>query len=331
EGSMRTYDTSRSSARTRMPTPLPREQGNDVLADVLRGLAKPRKTLPTALLYDARGSELFEQICELPEYYPTRTELAIMRAHVGEIAEAIGSDATLFEYGSGSSVKTRLLLAALHEPRAYLPVDISREHLLATAEQLRAEFPALHVEPICADFTRPLELPTTLGRGRRVGYFPGSTIGNFEAPAAIELLRQLARLAGREGRVLVGADLRKPASVLEPAYDDAAGVTAEFNLNLLVRINRELRGDFDPSRFEHRAYWDDEHGRIVMTLVSTCAQVVTVAGRSFAFAEGEAVRTEYSHKYTLESFAELAQRAGLRVERVWTDPQQWFSVQLLRR
>jgi dimethylhistidine N-methyltransferase len=328
---MRTYDTSRSSARKRRPTPLPREQGNDALADVLRGLAKPKKTLPTELLYDARGSELFEQICELPEYYPTRTELAIMRAHVDEIAEAIGPEATLFEYGSGSSVKTRLLLAALHEPRAYLPVDISREHLLATAAQLREEFPALRVEPICADFTRPLELPTTLGPGRRVGYFPGSTIGNFEVPAAIELLRQLARLAGRDGRVLVGADLRKPASVLEPAYDDAAGVTAEFNLNLLARINRELRGDFDLSRFEHRAYWDDEHGRIVMTLVSTCAQVVTVAGHSFAFAEGEAIRTEYSHKYTLDGFAELAQRAGLRVERVWTDPQQWFSVQLLRR
>lgn len=328
---MTTYDTSRSSARKRRPTPLPREQGNDALADVLRGLAKPKKTLPTALLYDARGSQLFEQICELPEYYPTRTELAIMRAHIDEIAEAIGPGATLFEYGSGSSVKTRLLLAALHEPRAYLPVDISREHLLATAEQLRAEFPKLRVEPICADFTRPLELPTTLGHGRRVGYFPGSTIGNFETPAAIELLRQLASLAGRDGGVLVGADLRKPASVLEAAYDDAAGVTAEFNLNLLVRINRELRGDFDPSRFEHRAYWDDEHGRIVMTLVSTCAQVVTVGGHSFAFAEGESIRTEYSHKYTLESFAELAQRAGLRVERVWTDPQQWFSVQLLRR
>jgi L-histidine Nalpha-methyltransferase len=327
---MRQYSTSRSPARPRLPTPIPRESRDDAVADVLRGLGRLHKTLPTELLYDERGSQLFEQICELPEYYPTRTELAIMREHLPAIADAIGPAATLFEYGSGSSIKTRLLLGALVEPHAYLPVDISREHLLATAARLREEFPRLRVEPICGDFTRPLKLPATLGRGHCVGYFPGSTIGNFETPAAIELLRQLARQAGREGRVLLGADLRKPVSVLEPAYDDAAGVTAEFNLNLLVRINREMDGDFETSRFEHRAFWDDANGRIVMTLVSTCAQVVTVAGHSFAFAEGEAIRTEYSHKYTLEGFAELAQRAGLRVDRVWTDPQRWFSVQLLR-
>ena len=299
--------------------------------DVLRGLGKTPKTLPTELLYDERGSELFEQICTLPEYYPTRTELAIMRAHIGEIAAALGPGVTLVEYGSGSSTKTRELLAALEEPLAYLPVDISREHLLASAQRLREEFPSLRVEPIYADFTRPFDVPVTLGGGRRVGYFPGSTIGNFEPNDAVTILRRLGNIAGKDGRVLIGADLRKPVEVLEVAYDDASGVTAAFSLNMLTHINRAMGGDFDITRFEHRAHWDELNGRMVMTLVSRCAQVVTVAGRSFAFSDGEAIRTEYSHKYTLEGFAELAQQAGLRVEQVWADPQQWFSVQLLRR
>jgi dimethylhistidine N-methyltransferase len=301
------------------------------LDEVRRGLSRAHKTLPTEFLYDARGSRLFDAICELPEYYPTRTELAIMREHLPEMAAAVGPGVTLVEYGSGSSMKTRLLLHELVRPAVYVPVDISREHLLDAAARLRREFPSVRIEPICADFTAPFEVPVSRGAGRRVVYFPGSTIGNFEPTAAVGLLRQMARIAGDDGGLLVGVDLRKPLEILEPAYNDAAGVTAEFNLNLLRRIDRELGGDFDLSRFGHRAYFDEEHGRIVMTLVSRCAQIVTVANERYRFAEGEAIRTEYSHKYTLEGFAGLAAKAGLRIERVWTDPQQWFSVQLLRR
>ncbi len=297
-------------------------------AAVHAGLAKPRKRLPTEYLYDERGSALFDAICELPEYYPTRTELGIMRAHATAMARALGVDATLVEYGSGSSTKTRLLLDAMVRPHAYVPVDISAEHLETACEQLRAEYPGLRIAEVAADFTRPFDLPVR-SVGPRALYFPGSTIGNFEPAAATALLQQMARQAGPDGSVLIGVDLRKSAEVLEPAYDDAAGVTAEFNLNLLHRIARELGGDLDPARFRHRAYFDAEHGRIVMTLVSTCDQLVTVAGRRFSFAQGEAVTTEYSHKYTLDGFAELAAAAGLRVAQVWTDGAGWFSVQHL--
>jgi dimethylhistidine N-methyltransferase len=304
------------------------EQRARFAAAVHAGLSKPRKRLPTEYLYDARGSALFDAICELPEYYPTRTELGIMRKHVGAMARTIGSGATIIEYGSGSSTKTRLLLDALDAPAAYVPVDISREHLEATAAQLRLEYPAVPIVPVCADFTTAFEVPV-VGNGPRCAYFPGSTIGNFEPPAAIELLDQMRELVGERGSVLIGADLRKPLEILEPAYDDAAGVTAEFNLNLLVRIDRELGGDVDVSRFRHRAWFDAEHGRIVMELVSTCAQIVTIDHKRYRFAEGEVITTEYSHKYTRESFAKLASAADLAVAQVWTDEQQWFSVQRL--
>ncbi|MBC8069499.1 MAG: L-histidine N(alpha)-methyltransferase [Deltaproteobacteria bacterium] len=331
---MRPTSTSIATALTPVPVLLhddaERERAR-FLDEVRRGLSRTHKTLPTEFLYDARGSQLFDAICELPEYYPTRTELAIMREHMPAIAAALGSGITLVEYGSGSSLKTRLLLDELSSIAAYVPVDISREHLMGAAASLRREFPGLRVEPVCADFTSAFDVPVPRSAGRRVVYFPGSTIGNFEPEAAAGLLRQMARIAGDDGGLLVGVDLRKPVAVLEPAYNDAAGVTAAFNLNLLRRIDRELGGDFDLSRFEHRAYFDEQHGRIVMTLVSRCAQLVTVGGQRFRFAEGETIRTEYSHKYTLEGFAALAGQAGLRVEQVWTDPQQWFSVQLLRR
>lgn len=297
-------------------------------AAVHEGLARPHKRLPTEYLYDARGSALFDAICELPEYYLTRTELAIMREHVGPMAAALGRDATLVEYGSGSSIKTRLLLDAMARPHAYVPVDISAEHLAMTSARLRREYPAIVIEPVVADFTQPFDVPLRTG-GPRVAYFPGSTIGNFESDGAIALLRQMARLVGVRGSVLIGVDLHKSVEILEPAYDDAAGITAAFNLNLLVRIDRELGGDLDPSRFRHRAFFDPEHGRIVMTLVSSCAQIVRVAGRRFRFAEGEAITTEYSHKYTREGFARLAAAAGLGVAQVWTDEAGWFSVQRL--
>lgn len=303
------------------------EQRAPFAAAVHAGLSKPRKRLPTEYLYDARGSALFDAICELPEYYPTRTELGIMRASVDEMARAIGSGATLIEYGSGSSIKTRLLLDAA-SPGAYVPVDISREHLEATAAQLRTEYPALPIVPVCADFTEPFDVPLW-SDGPRVAYFPGSTIGNFEPAAATRLLVQMRELVGAGGCALIGADLRKPVEILEPAYDDAAGVTAAFNLNLLVRIDRELGGDLDVSRFRHRAWFDREKSRIVMELVSTCAQIVTVDHRRYRFAEGEVIVTEYSHKYTRESFAKLAAAADLAVAQVWTDEREWFSVQRL--
>ncbi len=315
----------------RLPTDPGSDQAPDeMLAAIWAGLAKRNKTLPTQLLYDERGSALFDEICELPEYYLTRTELAIMRESVDDMARAIGTGAAIIEYGSGSAIKIRMLLRALESPTAYIPVDISREHLLQASERLAAEFPGVQVLPVAADFTRPFDVPISLAHSkRRVAYFPGSTIGNFERAQAVALLRQMARLVGADGRVLIGADLQKPRAVLEPAYDDASGVTARFSSNILHHVNRDYDADFEIERFRHHSYYDEAEGRIVITLVSTVAQIVTVAGRPFAFAAGEPIRTEYSHKYTLPGFAEMAAKAGLRVERVWTDPKGWFSVQLL--
>lgn len=298
---------------------------------VWAGLGERPRTLPTQYLYDARGSALFDRICELPEYYLTRTELGIMRAYVDEMAARLGPEVTLIEYGSGSSTKTRMLLRALERPRAYVPVDISADHLLGTADGLRREFPGLAIDPVVADFTAPFSVTAPRGTRRRVVYFPGSTIGNFQRTHAEALLRGMNRLVGREGAVLIGYDLQKPRELLEPAYDDAAGVTAAFDLNLLVRINRELGADFDLDGFRHRAYYDAIAGRVVMTLVSQRKQRVIVAGRPFVFESGEAIRTEYSHKYTPESFASLAAAAGLGVECTWSDANRWFAVALLAR
>jgi dimethylhistidine N-methyltransferase len=304
-------------------------------AAVLAGLSSTPRWLPTSYLYDERGSELFEKICELPEYYLTRTELALMRDRVEEMAGAVGRDALVIEPGSGSGVKTRLLMRALARPVAYVPVDVSRAALEAAAPALRAAVPHLAVTPVLADFTEPFELPAPpRAPARTLVYFPGSTIGNFVPDDAVRLLRQLARTAAaarssRAPLLLVGFDLQKERTVLEPAYDDAQGVTAEFNLNLLRRINRELQGDFALPHFRHRAFYDAGHGRIVMTLVSTRPQIVRVGDHSFAFDEGEAIRTEWSYKYTLAGIGALAGRAGLGVSRVWTDPRGWFAVALL--
>jgi len=300
------------------------------LADVLAGLTSPRKTLPCKYLYDERGSALFERICELDEYYPTRTELGILRRHAGAMAAALGPRCLLVEYGSGSSTKTRLLLERLEEPAAYVPVDISREHLLRAAAALSARHPRLAVRPVCADFTRPFALPKLPGALRRAAFFPGSTIGNFGAAEARKFLAQVAEQCGSGGLLLIGVDLRKPREILEPAYDDAEGVTAEFNRNLLRRINRELGADFDVAAFDHRALWNEAEGRVEMHLVSRRDQRVRVAGRSVGFARGESIHTESSHKYELEGFAALAGSAGFEVEQVFTDEARWFSVQLLR-
>ena len=300
------------------------------LADVLAGLAGPRKTLPCKYLYDEAGSALFERICELDEYYPTRTELGILHRHAGAMAAALGPRCLLVEYGSGSSTKTRLLLERLEDPAGYVPVDISREHLLRAAGALSARHPRLRVLPVCADFTRPFELPPVPGTLRRAAYFPGSTIGNFAPAEARKFLAQVAEQCGPGGMLLIGVDLRKSRAVLEPAYDDAQGVTAEFNRNLLRRINRELGASFDVASFDHRAFWNSAEGRVEMHLVSRREQTVRVGGRSVRFARGESIHTESSHKYELGEFAALARSAGFEVLRVWTDEARLFSVQLLR-
>ncbi|RIL00851.1 MAG: L-histidine N(alpha)-methyltransferase [Proteobacteria bacterium] len=298
--------------------------------DVWHGLSLPRKTLPCKYFYDARGSALFEAICELPEYYPTRTELSIMERHAGDMAARLGARCLLVEYGSGSSRKTRLLLDRLEAPAGYVPIDISRTALAASARALTDAYPALEVLPVCADYTEPFDLPhpqrTPL---RRAVYFPGSTIGNFTPPEVASFLARMARVAGRRGALLVGVDLKKERAVLEAAYDDAAGVTAAFNRNLLVRINRELGGEFDLARFAHRARWDEQAGRVEMHLVADRAHSVRVAGRAFSFARGETIHTENSYKFDLAQFAALAAGAGLAVREVWTDDARRFSVQLL--
>jgi L-histidine Nalpha-methyltransferase len=296
-------------------------------ADVLRGLHRRHKRLPCKYFYDAAGSRLFDAICRLSEYYPTRVELNLLREHAGEMAKRLGPKVALIEYGSGSSVKTRLVLDALDHPAAYLPVDISREHLLTSAEKLAADYPGLIVRPVCADFTRNVKLPADLPIGaRRVVYFPGSTIGNFGPRPATRLLRGMARLIGPGGGVLIGADLKKDARVLEAAYDDAAGVTAAFNRNLLERINRDLQGSFDIQAFRHHALYNPKFGRVEMHLISTRPQTVRVAGERIDFAEGESIHTESSYKFTLQGLHALAARAGPRARQDWTDPRRWFSV-----
>jgi dimethylhistidine N-methyltransferase len=298
--------------------------------DVWAGLGTPRKTLPCKYFYDARGSALFERICDLPEYYPTRTEISIMATHAGAMSERLGARCVLVEYGSGSSRKTRLLLDHLRDPAGYVPIDISRTALADSARALRAAYPGLEVLPVCADYTAALEIPRTRTAAARRGvYFPGSTIGNFTPPQAQRFLAQMARVAGPGGALLVGVDLRKDRVTLERAYDDAAGVTAAFNRNLLARINRELGGDFALDRFAHRALYDEAAGRVEMHLVSTEAQTVRVGGRVFRFERGETIHTENSYKYGLAHFAALAAGAGLVVRDVWTDAADLFSVQLL--
>jgi len=298
--------------------------------DVLEGLARSPKRIPSAWLYDRRGSELFEEITRLPEYYPTRTELAILDGNLEEIADAIGPQALVVELGSGSSRKTGPLLAALNRPAGYVPVDISEEYLHEAAAALSERFPALPVRPLVADFTTAFGLPAGLPpHRRRALFFPGSTIGNLERPAARQLLGHCETLAGTGGCLLIGIDLDKPDSVLVPAYDDAQGVTAEFNRNLLHRMNRELGTDLDPAAFRHEARYHRDPPRIEMHLVAERPQLVELDGRRFPIAAGESLHTESSHKYTLDGFAVLAGEAGWVSRRQWTDPEERFAVVLL--
>lgn len=301
----------------------------DFRAALLRGLARPEKAIPCRFLYDARGSALFEAICRQPEYYPTRTELAILRRHAWDMAARIGPDAELIELGSGSGEKVGLLLDALARPVAYAPVDISREALLEAARRIARERPELAVHAVCADYGGDFDLPRFETASRRVAFFPGSTIGNFAPAQARAFLAGWARRLGPDGAMLVGVDLRKDAAILDAAYDDAAGVTAAFSLNLLARANRELGADFDLSGFRHRARYLREEGRVAIHLVSLAEQRVSVDGRQFDFALGERLHVEDSWKYAVDEFQDLAARAGYRPAAVWTDPARLFSVHLL--
>lgn len=313
------------------PSTAPAKSAHDTLtSDVLAGLKKRPKELSPVWFYDELGSFLFDNICQLPEYYITRTELQIMHGHAVEMARQIGPEAALIELGSGTSLKTRLLLDRLENPLAYVPVDISHEHLFSAAGALAKDYPNLHVVPVCADFTHHFELPHVIrGAQRRVVYFPGSTLGNFDRTQARELLVRMRGLAGNDGAILIGIDLRKDPRILERAYDDAAGVTAEFNINALRHVNRELGADFDLDAFDHLAVWVENESRIEMHLVSKRDQVVHLGGEKVHIGRGEHLRTEYCHKYTLDSFSELAATAGLAVKRVWLDANEQFSVQLL--
>ncbi len=297
---------------------------------VLEGMRKQPRQLSPVWFYDELGSFLFDNICELPEYYLTRTELQIMREHAANMAHHIGPDAAIIELGSGTSMKTRELLNHLEKAAAYVPVDISRDHLLEAASAIARDYSTLRVIPICADFTRPFDLPASVyAARRRVVYFPGSTLGNFDQEHAHGLLQRMRQIIGGNGAVLIGIDLKKDPRVLERAYDDRAGVTAEFNINALRHMNRELGTDFDLDAFEHTAVWVEDQSRIEMHLVSKRDQVVHVGDEDVRIGKGEHLPTEFCHKYTLESFADLAATAGLSVSRVWMDPAKLFSVQLL--
>lgn len=311
--------------------PPPVEQGStpdEFRRDVVEGLGETQKRIPCKYFYDEEGARLFEEITKLPEYYPTRTERGILTAHAEEMAELIGPRCLLVEPGSGSSEKTEILLDALEDPVGYVPIDISRDPLLATAARLRTKFPKLPILPVVADYTASVELPESpVPPERRVVFFPGSTIGNFHPDDAVDFLRWLGRLVGEDGGLLIGVDVRKNPEILERAYDDKEGVTARFNLNVLVRANRELHANFVLDQFEHRAIWNDGDGRVEMHLVSRREQSVSVGDHTFSFRKGESIWTESAHKYGPDEFLAIAGRAGFRRERRWIDDDGLFSVE----
>jgi len=300
----------------------------DFLAEVVAGLSSSPRSLPCKFFYDERGADLFQKICELPEYYITRTETELLRRYGSEMAESIGANAELIGFGTGAGIKTRMLLEHLENPIAYVPVDISKQRLIDSAVELSHAMPALEILPVCGDYLQELQLPKPLRKPDHVAViFPGSTIGNLEPKVAEDFLRRVCALCGKSGGLIIGVDLQKSREVLETAYNDSAGVTADFNLNLLVRANRELGADFDLPLWRHQAIYNEREGRIEMHLISGARQTVRVGGHEFEFAIGEKIVTEYSYKHTLEGFARLASSAGFReASRVWTDPKQLFAV-----
>ncbi|MCB1536954.1 MAG: L-histidine N(alpha)-methyltransferase [Rhodoblastus sp.] len=300
----------------------------DFAEDVIAGLSAHPRTLPCKYFYDARGSDLFEAITLLPEYYPTRTETGILHTRAADICAHLTPGSVLVEYGSGSSLKTEILLRA-GDFAAYAPIDISPAALEGAASRLRRRFPNLRVEPVIGDFVGDIALPHALGGLPRAGFFPGSTIGNFSPPEARALLRRMARQLGRGARLVIGVDLRKSPDILVPAYDDAQGVTAAFNLNLLARLRNELRARIDVNGFAHRAVWNARESRIEMHLVAKRPQTIALAGRSFAFAEGDTIHTENSYKYGAAQFEELTRAAGWRPLETFVDDERLFSVRVL--
>ena len=312
----------------------PREKAaaeeNSFLQDVLTGLSSRPKWMAAKHFYDAEGSKLFERIMQLPEYYPTRSEMKTLRENADAIAALIPEGAALVEFGSGSNAKIRLLLEAAPQIAAYVPVDISAEYLEEQAQELRRDFPKLKIFPVAADFTKRFELPAKVRAMPRVGFFPGSTVGNFEPLAAVSFLRNAARILGENASLVIGVDLVKDEKILHAAYNDAEGVTAAFNLNLLARINREADADFDLASFEHRAFFNTKRERIEMHLVSRKSQTVTVGGEPFEFEPGETIHTENSYKYTRDGFKNLARQAGWIEHALWTDSAGNFSVRALK-
>ncbi|MGH8091974.1 MAG: L-histidine N(alpha)-methyltransferase [Chthoniobacterales bacterium] len=300
---------------------------SDFLEQAIAGLSSWPRILPPKFFYDERGSDLFQEICELPEYYVTRTETEILRRYVPEMAASIGENAEIVGFGTGAGVKTRMLLEHLENPIAYVPVDISKQRLTDSAEALSHEMPALEVLPVCADYLQSLELPAPMRKPDHVAvFFPGSTIGNMQPEVACDFLMRVAPLCGHSGGLIIGVDLQKPREILEAAYNDSAGVTAAFNLNLLVRANRELDADFDLTRWRHRAIYNEKAARIEMHLLSEGGQLVHLGGREFYFAPGEKIITEFSYKHTIAGFTELAASAGFQFARVWTDSDHLFAV-----
>jgi dimethylhistidine N-methyltransferase len=301
----------------------------DFNRDVIRGLAQSPRSIPPKYFYDAEGSRLFDAICEQPEYYPTRTEKALLERYAGEIARLIGPGCALIEPGCGNCEKVRLLLDTLR-PDIYIPIDISGEHLQNAARQIAASFPWLDVHAVCTDITDDLKLPFIPENTKRVVFYPGSSIGNFEPGEAVAFLRKLAAIAGGEGSMLIGVDLQKDAELLNAAYNDAGGVTAAFNLNLLHRINAELGGNLDVEAFDHRAFYNEKRNRIEMHLVSNIDQSIQIDGHRFDLRAGDPIHTEYSYKYTLDQFQSLASRAGFSQGSAWTDPEMLFSLHYLK-
>ena len=300
---------------------------SDFFSDVITGLSSDPRTLPCKYFYDERGAALFQKICELPEYYVTRTEIDILDRHRAEIASHLGPNIELIGLGTGAGTKTRILIEALVKPAVYIPVDISEKQLRKSTALFHKIFPNLEVLPVCADYLQPVALPSPRQKAaRNVVYFPGSTIGNFEPTEAMEFLRRIANVSGRDGGLLIGVDLRKDRRVIEAAYNDSTGVTAQFNLNLLARINREIGADFDLNRWRHRAVYNSKAGRIEMYLISETDQLVHMAEQEFHFRSGEKIITEFSYKYTPEDFAALAREAGFEFIRMWTDEARLFGV-----
>jgi dimethylhistidine N-methyltransferase len=297
--------------------------------DVVAGLSLPQKSIPPKYFYDERGSQLFDAICEVPEYYPTRTEAALLARVAPELAGRLSGFDHLVEYGSGASKKTRIVLDALSSLKSYVPMDISEEFLLGVADRLSADYPRLNVVPLVGDFTTDLTLPTEVTEDRKIGFFPGSTIGNLGPEGGIDFLFRARRLLGDDAAFVLGADLVKDADVLRAAYNDRAGVTAKFNLNLLSRINRELGANFDECAFHHNAIWNAQESRIEMHLVSDNAQTVRLNGCSFRFNSGETIHTENSYKFTPAALTSLAETAGWRTDKIWTDKEFPFAVALL--